>query len=144
MGCCPTGSAGRKRQKDTVIDPQRVKEIKERLKAERLNASSSPYSDETVSILRKAKAQPFNCRFIGLLFVHNYLMFLRDKSGGIIKDSSQLSLLDIRGSTSAQFHDTERVFKSTWFDLAAFMRKYREGKGGDNIQSRDQAQQLIK
>lgn len=77
-------------------------------------------------MLRKARAQPFNCRFVGLLYIHNYLMFLRDKSCGIIKDMSQLSLLDIRGTSAAEHHDQHRVFKSTWFDLELFMKKHKE------------------
>lgn len=90
MGCCPAfaTSSTRKKPKDEVIDPQKVSDVKQRLKAEKLNNSLGPMSEETLALLRKAKAQPFNCRFIGLMHIHNYLMFLRDKSGGIIRDAS--------------------------------------------------------
>jgi hypothetical protein len=47
-----------------------------------------PFSEETQDLLRKAKAQPFNCRFVGLMFVHNYMMFLRDKTNSVIRDGT--------------------------------------------------------
>lgn len=55
-----------------------------------MNASHTPMSEETTNLLRKAKAQPFNCHFVGLMAIHNYLMFIRDKSSGssIIKDQT--------------------------------------------------------
>lgn len=97
-----------------------------------MNSSFSPLCEETQNLLRKARSQPFNCRFIGLLYIHNYLMFLRDKS---IKDPQQLSLIDIRGQTQSEHYDQERVFKSTWFDLGLFVKKQQEGN--DNPASRD-------
>ena len=66
-------------------------------------------SDETVIMLAKAKAQSFNCRFVGLIFIHNYLMLLRDKNSQVIRDASQLVLLDIR--SQADF-EIAKVFKS--------------------------------
>ena len=56
------------------------------------------------------------------MFIHNYLMFIREKNGPI-KDASQLVLLDIRGQTKNQFFDQQRIFKSEWFDLDDFMKK---------------------
>jgi hypothetical protein len=91
--------------------------MKSRLKATQ-NQSSVAMSEATVSLLAKAKAQPFNCRFVGLIFIHNYLMFLRDKSSQIIRDASQLVLLDIRSQAD---NDVAKVFKSQWFDLANFL-----------------------
>lgn len=55
MGCCPTGSANRK-PKDTVIDPKKVNETKQRLKQEKMNQSFTPMSEETLNLLRKAKS----------------------------------------------------------------------------------------
>jgi hypothetical protein len=76
-----------------------------------MSSSFTPMSEETQNILRKAKAQPFNCRFVGLLFIHNYLMFLREKNG-IIKDKTQLVFLDIRGKSADDYYAKQRVFKS--------------------------------
>lgn len=97
MGCCVSSSnASKPIKKEIKIDPTRIAQIKAKLKEEKMQSSFTPMSEETQNILRKAKAQTFNCRFVGLLFIHNYLMFLREKSG-IIKDASQLVFLDIRG-----------------------------------------------
>jgi hypothetical protein len=85
-----------------VIDPKKVSELKSKLKQDKLALSFTPMSEETQNLLRRAKAQPFNCRFVGLLFIHNYLMFVRDK---IIKDATQLVMLDIRGANQAEFFD---------------------------------------
>ena len=89
MGCCVSSNnnAHKPSKKEIKIDPTRIAQIKAKLKEEKMQSSFTPMSDETQNILRKAKAQPFNCRFVGLLFFHNYLMFLREKSG-IIKDAS--------------------------------------------------------
>ena len=54
-------------------------------------------------------------------------MFLRDKNDQVIKDSSQLVLLDIRGEYKEQYYDTLRVFKSQWFDLAEFVKLVEDG-----------------
>ena len=54
------------------------------------------------------------------MHLHNYLMFLRDKSVSAIKDASQLVLLDIRGHQSKDSFDQHRVFKSEWFDMSKF------------------------
>lgn len=75
-------------------------------------------SDETIILLAKAKAQSFNCRFVGLIFIHNYLMLLRDKNSQVIRDASQLVLLDIR--SLADF-DIGKVFKSQSFNLLEFL-----------------------
>lgn len=56
MGCCPTGSINRKKPKDMIIDPSKVNETKKRLKAEKLNTSFTPYSEETLNLFRKANA----------------------------------------------------------------------------------------
>lgn len=80
-------------------------------------------SDETLQLLQKAKLQPFNCRFVSLMHVHNYLMFLRDKSVPAIKDPSQLVFLDIRGTKSSEYFDNVRIFKSEWFDINNFEYK---------------------
>ena len=32
--------------------------------------------------IRKAKDMPFNCQFVELLTIHNYLMFVQDTSSG--------------------------------------------------------------
>lgn len=121
MGCC-TASSGKG---SIVVDPKRVVEVKKRLKMERLNNSTQPYSEPTQALLQKAKAQPFNCKFVGLVQIHNYLMSLRDKNAGSkgIRDPSQLIFLDIRGETSSEYFEQVRVFKSQWFDLAAFVKK---------------------
>ena len=96
MGCCTSSNA--QKPKDKIIDPKKVREVKERLKSEKMISSQTPMSEATLQLLQKAKVQPFNCRFISLLHVHNYLMFLRDKSVSAIKDTNQLVLLDIRGT----------------------------------------------
>lgn len=57
------------------------------------------------------------------MHVHNYLMFLRDKSVSAIKDASQLVLLDIRGTKASDFYDNVRIFKSEWFDINNFAYK---------------------
>lgn len=57
MGCCPAGAIGRKRAKDAVIDSKQVQELRARLKLEKMNQSFTPMSEETLTILRKAKAQ---------------------------------------------------------------------------------------
>ena len=80
-------------------------------------------SEETLDLLRKAKAQTFACRFCGLQTIHNYLMFLRDKNVAALRDASQLVLIDIRGETAEEEHNQMRVFKSQWFDLAKFASK---------------------
>ena len=80
-------------------------------------------SEQTLSLLQRAKSQPYNCRFISLLHVHNYLMFLRDKSVPAIKDANQLILLDIRGTKQSDYYDNVRVFKSEWFDINTFEYK---------------------
>lgn len=77
-------------------------------------------SEQTQALLQKSKLQPFSLRFISLMHVHNYLMFLRDKSVSAIKDGSQLVLLDIRGATSAEAFEKNRIFKSEWFDIRKF------------------------
>jgi hypothetical protein len=87
-----------------------------------MSSSFTPMSDETQQLLRKAKSQPYNCRFIGLLFIHNYLMALREKNG-VIKDASQLVFLDIRGKSADDFFAKQRVFKSVWFNLEDFILK---------------------
>ena len=88
-------------------------------------------SEETSNLLRKAKAQTFNCRFVGLMFIHNYLMFIREKNGPI-KDGSQLVFLDIRGKTKSQFFDKQRIFKSEWFDIIDFMKKADKNNTNDD------------
>jgi hypothetical protein len=45
-------------------------------------------------------------------------MLLRDKSSQVIKDSSQLVLLDIRQQAD---HEISRVFKAQWFNLPEFI-----------------------
>ena len=77
-------------------------------------------SEQTQALLQKSKLQPFSLRFISLMHVHNYLMFLRDKSVSAIKDGSQLVLLDIRGATPAEAFEKNRIFKSEWFDIRKF------------------------
>ena len=57
------------------------------------------------------------------MHVHNYMMFLRDKSVSAIKDASQLVLLDIRGKQSSDHFDHVRIFKSEWFDIVDFENK---------------------
>lgn len=48
------------------------------------------------------------------MFVHNYMMFLRDKSNAVIRDTTQLKFLDIR--SKEQFVKSS-VFKSEMFNL---------------------------
>ena len=57
------------------------------------------------------------------MHIHNYLMFLRDKSVPAIKDANQLVFLDIRGTKASDFHDNVRIFKSEWFDINNFEYK---------------------
>lgn len=121
MGCCTSSNA--QKPKDKIIDKKKVNEVKERLQSMKMQTSQTPMSDETLQLLQKAKVQPFNCRFISLLHVHNYLMFLRDKSVSSIKDANQLVLLDIRGTKSSDYHDNVRIFKSEWFDIREFEEK---------------------
>ena len=85
--------------------------------------SNTPMSEETKKLIEKAKFQSFNCRFISLLHIHNYLMFLRDKSVSSINDKNQLVLIDIRGESQAEYHDEHRIFMSTWFDMRKFGQK---------------------
>lgn len=68
------------------------------------------------------------------MFIHNYLMFIREKNGPI-KDGSQLVLLDIRGKTKSQFFDKQRIFKSEWFDIIDFMKKADKNNTNDDDQS---------
>ena len=120
MGCCTSASA--QKPKDKIIDPKKVREVKERLKSEKMGSSQTPMSEKTQQLIKRAQAQPFNCRFVSLLHVHNYMMFLRDKSVSAIKDG-QLVLLDIRGTKQSDFYDNIRVFKSDWFDINMFEHK---------------------
>ena len=86
MGCCTqANSQDPKRQKDKKVNTSQVQQLKQKLLAER---EQVPFTEETQDLLRKAKAQPFNCRFVGLMFVHNYMMFLRDKSNSVIRDGT--------------------------------------------------------
>ena len=94
MGCCTSSNA--QKPKDKIIDPKKVREVKEKLKSEKMMTSQTPMSEQTLSLLQKAKSQPYNCRFISLLHVHNYLMFLRDKSVSAIKDANQLVFLEYK------------------------------------------------
>lgn len=105
MGCC---TASNSKRKDVVIDPKKVMEVKSRLKASKMQ-SSVAMSEETTLMISKAKAQSFNCRFVGLVHIHNYLMLLRDKSSQVIRDASQLVLLDIRSQAD---YEIAKVFKS--------------------------------
>lgn len=68
------------------------------------------------------------------MFIHNYLMFIREKNGPI-KDASQLVLLDIRGKTKNQFFDKQRIFKSEWFDLDDFMKKADKNNNNEEWQA---------
>jgi hypothetical protein len=75
----------------------------------------------------KAKAQTFNCRFVGLMFVHNYMMVLRDKSNGVIKDATQLKFLDIRKRDDFM---KSSVFRSEMFNIAEFNQLAKEKEEG--------------
>ena len=98
---------------------------------EKMNQSATPMSEETTNLLRKAKAQPFNCHFVGLMYIHNYLMFIRDKTSGssLIKEATQLVFIDIRGQNPKEYFEETRVFKSEWFDLPKFVNLFSAAAG---------------
>lgn len=84
-----------------------------------MRGSFQPWSEETQALIKKANQQSFGCKFASLVTIHNYLMFLRDKSVTAVKDND-LSMLDIRQKEDFQ---EQRIFKAQWFDLATFMEK---------------------
>ena len=54
MGCCTSANA--QKPKDKIIDPKKVREVKEKLKSEKMMASSTPMSEQTLNLLQKAKS----------------------------------------------------------------------------------------
>ena len=89
-----------------------------------MRGSHNPMSDQTQALIKKMnQTSTFGCKFASLVTIHNYLMFLRDKSVSNVKDND-LSLLDIRQKSS---YDEQRIFKYEWFDLTGFAQELEKG-----------------
>ena len=106
MGCCTSKSNVK-----NIHTPNKVVKAK-KIARKRIAKTKQPLSDETKAILERISKQgSFNCKFVGLHIIHNYLMFIRER---VLSDKNQVILLDVRDKV---FYDEIKVFRSEHFDL---------------------------